>query len=174
MGQSGYFHPQINLFPQPPEGTNVHLSFTPEYLVRSGLSIPILISTPALAKLKDTSIEVRTATIYALFDTGATKTSIDVGLAQHLALAAVGMSTISTAAGLAVTPDFVADISFPGTPLRPFANIPVGSCTLNPKKDDNGHIIVSPTNIAALIGRDIMSRWNIVWNGPTSSVFISD
>jgi hypothetical protein len=25
-----------------------------------------------------------------------------------------------------------------------------------------------------LIGRDVMSRWNIVWNGPTSTVFISD
>jgi hypothetical protein len=28
--------------------------------------------------------------------------------------------------------------------------------------------------IGILIGRDIMSRWNIVWNGPTSTVFISD
>lgn len=29
-------------------------------------------------------------------------------------------------------------------------------------------------NFGLLIGRDIMSRWNIVWNGPTSTVLVSD
>jgi hypothetical protein len=31
-----------------------------------------------------------------------------------------------------------------------------------------------PRNFGVLLGRDVMARWNIVWNGLTSTVFISD
>ena len=71
-------------------------------------------------------------------------------------------------------PNYAVDISFPGAKLSPFINLPIGSCNLPFKINDDGKIMISPQNFGLLIGRDIMSRWNIVWNGPTSTVFILD
>jgi len=34
--------------------------------------------------------------------------------------------------------------------------------------------VMAHDNFGVLIGRDIMARWNIVWNGPSSCVFIAD
>jgi hypothetical protein len=109
-----------------------------------------------------------------LLDTGATQTSIDKKLAAALNLNAIGISDHFTAAGPVSNPVYFADMFFPGAELEPFQNLKIGSCMLpfdlNPP---NGNLL-SIRNIGILIGRDIMSKWNIVWNGPTSTVFISD
>ena len=174
MAQFSYFHPNISITPLPSQQTRANLSFSPVPLSVFGLNIAVSVSTPSLEKLQNPNVEIRTATILAHFDTGASKTSIDTALAERLGLVAVGLSEIHTAAGSVLMPNFAVDISFPGTKLQPFINIPISSCKLNVKMDQNGEIAMSPQNFGLLIGRDIMSRWNIVWNGPTSSVFISD
>jgi hypothetical protein len=110
----------------------------------------------------------------AHFDTGASITSIDIGLAMHLKLTAKGYSNSLTASGIQCMPNFVIDAAFPNTSLSPFVNLKIGSCKLNfdlPKAISDPN---DPKNFGILLGRDIMSRWNIVWNGPTSSVFIND
>jgi len=104
------------------------------------------------------------------FDTGASSTSIDINLARQLNLVPIGASTRQTAGGSHTTPDFYIDFSFPGTDLRPFHNLKIGSCTLR-YNAENG---LDQRNFGILIGRDVMSRWNIVWNGPSSTVFIHD
>ena len=106
----------------------------------------------------------------AHFDTGATNTSIDINLAKHLNLIPIGQSVNYTAGGPQKMPNFYIDLSFPGTTLKPFHNLRIGSCNL-PFDVKNG---IHSRNFGILIGRDIMSKWNIVWNGPTSTVFISD
>jgi hypothetical protein len=109
----------------------------------------------------------------AHLDTGASITSIDISLAKHLKLIPTGQSVSKTAKGPQLMPDFVIDLSFRAT-LSPFFNLQIGSCDLGFNlqqclSDPNDSV-----NFGILIGRDIMSRWNIVWNGPTSTVFISD
>ena len=165
---------KINVAPQLPNGTKINLVLAPDALMQTGFNMQVSISTPSSAKGVDPDIEIKTATIMAHFDTGASKTSIDVGLAQHLGLIPVGMTTIHTAAGPAAMPNYAVDISFPGTRLMPFSNLPISSCKLPFKIDESGNIAISPQNFGLLIGRDMMSRWNVVWNGPTSSVFVSD
>jgi hypothetical protein len=110
----------------------------------------------------------------AHFDTGAGSTSIDIGLAQHLKLLPIGLSENITAAGAQTMPNFAIDISFPNTKLSPFFNLRIGSCKLKfdlAKSLENPNV---PTNFGLLLGRDVMSRWIITWDGPSSSVVIAD
>jgi hypothetical protein len=109
----------------------------------------------------------------AHLDTGASKTSIDINLAKYLNLVSTGQSKSKTAGGPQVTPDFVIDLGF-RTPLSPFSNLQIGSCDLGFNLQQCLANPNDPANFGILIGRDVMSRWNIVWNGPTSTVFISD
>jgi len=55
---------------------------------------------------------VRTAQITAHFDTGATKTSIDVELAKQLNLIPTGQSPSYTAAGLRQANNYVIDLYY--------------------------------------------------------------
>jgi len=125
-----------------------------------------LVSTATFYQIPTNPQSVKTAQIVAHFDTGANKTSIDIEIARQLNLVPIGESPSHTAAGLRQATDFVIDLSFPGSNLHPFRNLQISSCVLsNP---------TAPPPFKMLIGRDVMSRWNIIWDGPTSSVIISD
>ena len=165
---------QLNFSPALPEKTQVTIAASPFSLMQSGFNIPVSISTASSVRSANPKTKVDTIIVMAHFDTGASKTSIDQNLAKRLNLSAVGLSPVNTAAGIVHTPNYAVDISFPGTRLAPFINLPINSCNLSLKIGDDGNIPLSPKNFGLLIGRDIMARWNIVWNGPTSTVFISD
>jgi hypothetical protein len=138
-----------------------------------GMNIPVEISTAAVFKNPPNSISSSSILAMAHFDTGASVTSIDITLAKHLNLIPTGLSTSGTAAGPQSMPTFVIDLSF-RVDLSPFPNLQIGSCKL---PFDLQQCLTDPNdrgNFGILIGRDVMSRWNIVWNGPTSTVFISD
>jgi len=131
-----------------------------------GLNIPVLISTASVYRMPNDPQFIKTIQIFAHFDTGATKTSIDIELAKQLNLIPIGESPSHTAAGLRQATDFVIDLSFPAASLQPFKNLQISSCNLtNPS---------IPLRFGILLGRDVMSRWNIVWDGPSSTVIISD
>jgi len=152
--------------PPPPEGTRVNIKASPFPLVQNGFNILVLVSTASLYQKPDNPQSVKSVQLAAYFDTGANKTSIDIGLAKQLNLIPIGESPSYTAAGLRQATDFVIDLSFPGSNLHPFRNLQISSCVLsNP---------IAPPPFNMLIGRDVMSRWNIIWDGPTSSVIISD
>jgi hypothetical protein len=112
--------------------------------------------------------------VMAHFDTGASVTSIDINLAKYLNLLALGQSPSYTASGLQVMPNFSLDLSFPHTTLSPFVNLNIGSCHLHFDVQESLKNNNNPRNFGILLGRDVMAKWNIVWNGPTSTVFISD
>ncbi|MDR0302314.1 MAG: retropepsin-like domain-containing protein [Treponema sp.] len=149
------------------------VEFSPLPLFQSGFNLLVEISTASIFKNPPLNIPLSTITVMAHFDTGASYTSIDIELAKHLKLLAIGQSESHTASGLQVMPNFAVDISFPAARLSPFYNLRIGSCKLGFDLENN---MKSPKsqNMGVLIGRDIMSRWNIVWNGPTSTVIISD
>ena len=142
-----------------------------------GLNLPveIAVSSAVVRELQDS--EPRSAAVLALLDTGASKTVIDSQIAEDLGLVPAGVSRSITANGAINTPDYFVDVSFSNSKLRSIANLQVGSCNLvgfelaPGKTSQTGR---GPKNIGALIGRDIMSIWNIVWHGPTSTVLISD
>ena len=163
----------IQVNPPLKEGSQIGIVISPSPLSLQGMNFPVTISTarmdaenPGFDKAQFASI-----TVMAHLDTGATKTSIDMNLARHLKLASTGTSNSHTAGGLKTFPNFAIDLSFPNTNLAPFTNLAISSCTLpfNINGDMN-----APRNFGILIGRDVLSRWNVVWNGPTSTVFIND
>jgi len=146
---------------------------SPIPLFDRGLNLPVEISTASIFRNSPLNVPLSSIAVTALFDTGATYTAIDIGLARHLNLFAIGQSAHDTAAGRQTMPNFAVDISFLGTGLSPFHNLRVGSCKLGFVLENNTNL-PQPCNLGILIGRDIMSRWNIVWHGATSTVFISD
>jgi len=154
------------IVPPAPKGTTVNFNFSPFPLVLGGFNIPVLVSTALLYQTPNDPQSVKSAQIIAHFDTGATITSIDTELAKQLDLVPIGESPSHTAAGVRQATNFVIDLSFPGANLHPFRNLQISSCVLsNP---------TAPMPFKMLIGRDVMSRWNIIWDGPTSSVIVSD
>lgn len=157
-----------------PEEYKIKVEATPIPLMKSGFNIPITITPSSMVREMAPDKAMKSITIMAHFDTGASKTNIDTHIAEILGLSAVGVSKAHTAAGLTQTSEYAIDLSFPGIGLHPFKNLRVGSCKLPFDPDQSRSGFLSNNNFGALIGRDIMSRWNITWNGPTSTVFISD
>jgi hypothetical protein len=163
----------INISPQPIAGTHIGVDFSPINLLRTGFNFPVEISIAGILRKPPLNMPFSSVITIAHFDTGASVTSIDIELAKYLNLPVMGQSENRTASGPQKMPIFTIDISFPSTQLSPINNLRISSCKLgfdivnnmNPSK---------PQNMGILIGRDIMSRWNIVWNGPTSTVIISD
>jgi hypothetical protein len=163
----------LKVNPPPPEGTHFTVEFTPLPLIQSGFNMPVEISTASIFKNPPLNMPPLSIIVMAHFDTGASSTSIDIELAKHLNLIGIGQSENRTASGQQVMPNFAIDISFPASRLSPFYNLRTGSCKLGFDLENNMKPSKSQ-NMGVLIGRDIMSRWNIIWNGPTSAVIISD
>jgi hypothetical protein len=160
----------FNIEPPPAKETRFRVSFSSNPLTLEGFNLPVAISTASI-HLQNTDKLSSSIVVMSHLDTGASRTSLDIELAKYLKLDAVGTSSHKTAGGIKEMLDFAVDLQFPNTNLSAFINLPVGSCNLG--FDINGKLN-SPRNLAVLLGRDILSHWNIVWNGPTSTVFIND
>lgn len=166
MGSFRLHNISFQTSPSLPSNTKVSIVTAPFPLLFDGLNIPVIISTASAYQSPIDPNSIKTAQILAHFDTGATKTSIDIELAKELNLIPIGESPSHTAAGLRQATDFVIDLGFPSTNLRSFVNLQISSCNLsNPSM---------PLKFKMLLGRDVMSHWSIVWDGPSSTVIISD
>ncbi len=170
MGSIAFHNPLFHIEPAPAANTTVLTSFRPEFLLINGLNFPIEISTASILLSSSPEKKVESVLVFAHFDTGASSTSIDINLAKEMNLDTMGVCNIMTAAGEIPMPVFTVNIGFPGTNLSPFIDLKINSCKLG----YNSAQKPSPKNFGILLGRDIMSRWNIVWNGPSSTVFIND
>ena len=168
-------HIEVNfeITPPPPEGTHLAVNLSPIPLFESGFNLAVEVSTASAFRSPPLNAPLSSITVTAHFDTGATFTAIDINLARHLNLLAIGQSEHHTAAGRQTMPNFAVDISFLNTRLSPIYNLRISSCNLGFALKNNASL-PNPQNMGLLIGRDIMSRWNIIWNGPTSTVIVSD
>ena len=166
----------IDVFPTPPlpTGVKLNLEISSKFLSMNGFVVPTTIQTPSFLCAPPFSKPHKSITVMALLDTGATRTCISELVADVLELNPVGFSKAHTASGLEEFADYAVDILFPDSGLLGFEDLNVGSCSLPYKHYLTDEQRMVHTNIGALIGRDMMSRWNIVWNGPSSSVFISE
>jgi hypothetical protein len=159
--------------PLPPD-ISLQPKVTPWSLAEPGFVMPIIVQTPSLLCSPPFSNPLRTVLVMALLDTGATRTCISDVIAQMLELKVTGYSPIQTAGGTKNFPDYMVDVLFPNHSLKGFEDWMVGSCNLPYTENPSSGHVMAKTNFGVLIGRDMMRQWNIVWNGPTSSVFISD
>jgi len=158
--------------PPLPEGTFVAINHSPLTLRQLGFNMLVELTTASEFRKPPLNRPLASVIVMAHLDTGASTTAIDIELAKHLNLLAVGKSESRTAAGLQTMPDFAVDVSFVNTKLSPFRNLRVGSCNLGLSFETENQL--KPQNFGMLIGRDIMSQWNIIWNGLSSTVIISD
>ena len=106
----------------------------------------------------------------AQLDTGASVSVIAEDLARRMGLPADGAERHTTGGGAVTMSMYNIDLRFPETKLSPFINLRVGS-SLHPHHPGD---LGNQKNIGLLLGRDILSKWSVVWNGPTSTVIISD
>ena len=149
------------------------MQFSPLGLENTGLNVPVAVSQSAILSPTHDKPPL-SILVMGHLDTGASKTAIDLSLAEALRLDSIGMGSSNSAAGKFTSPDFAVDLSFTGTMLQSVQNLNVSSCNLMfslaecQKNPDN------QKNIGILIGRDVMSRWHITWDGRSSTVVISD
>jgi len=153
----------INIEPPLQKDTKFSLDVSHIPLLHNGLNMNVIVSTASIFGLHNIPHSIISAQVLAHFDTGASITSIDIELAKQLNLVPIGQSPSNTAAGLRNATNFIIDIAFPGTDLRPFKNLQISSCNLSAPS------MRLPFKL--LLGRDVMSRWNIMWDGPSSTIY---
>jgi predicted aspartyl protease len=136
----------------------------PSKLLFEGPHIEILISTtrPELEEGRAIGLEFRELSVHALIDTGASLTVINPQIASTCKLLQTDWNRITTVGGMAGRyPAYAASISFPGTDLPSFDVIRVVACP-----------IIEQRFFSCLIGRDILRRWFMTYDGPNGQIEI--
>jgi predicted aspartyl protease len=100
--------------------------------------------------------------IKALIDTGASITVINPEVAQTCKLRQTGFAQLLAAGSSGQYPEHAAAISFPNSELKGLDAIKVVACP----------IVRQP--YSCLIGRDILSRWFVSYDGLSGEVVIRD
>jgi len=149
-------------------------SRSPEHLINSGLKtlVEISTSTNVIDKIQETKKSILT---WALIDSGAYKTHISQQIADYLKLDLIGATQVPTAGGPTKSNTYAIDLNFLELKFNPFLNIEIGS--VEDSRFDLQNSFDHPDNrknYGVWIGRDIMSHWHITWDGPSSTVTISD
>jgi hypothetical protein len=167
MAHYTQFQAQLKVDPPLPPESKVSVASSAHTLMTIGFNLPVIITSIPLDKEER---QPKSALVMAHFDTGASGTSIDVKLAQELELFPIGKTNMQTAAGIKEVSKYLVSVSFPNSQLKGY-KLSVSDCNLpyNGNPTD-----MNPQNFCVLLGRDIMAHWNIVWNGPSSTVLISD
>ena len=133
---------------------------TPEacsQLARFGPCVPVTIGvTESLAKVLTTlKLPIPTPISgQALIDTGATFCAIDDSVVKDLGIRQYGVTSVHTPTGAGQLPTYPASLSFPGTTLP---NITFADFMASPLKVQG---------IIALIGRNVLMNFVLIYNGP--------
>jgi hypothetical protein len=129
-----------------------------------GPVIDILISTtrPELEEGRAIGLQFQELAVKALIDTGAALTIINPQVATSCKLLQTDWSMINSVGGLAGEyPAHAAAISFPGTNLPSFDVVRVVACP-----------IIKQPFFSCLIGRDILRKWVLKYDGPNGELEI--
>ena len=166
MAHLQHFNPSFSFDPPLPPDAKISLSASSYNMCMKGLNIPVQVTSTPI----DGGEEPKSVLVLAHLDLGGFSTCIDDKLVTALELFPVGKSRVQTIGGFKEAKKYIVTISFPNTGLRGNLMYVVG-CDLSYKGNSSN---LDPNNFSVLIGRDIAANWNIVWNGPTSTAFISD
>lgn len=140
-------------------------SYSRTELRRTGPKITVTISHPqkSIAFAERSQVELKKPyTVTALIDTGAARTVISPQLALTCGLQKTGEARISSAGHITNRSEFVGAIHFPNQELRGFDPISLIACPL-PEQD-----------VACLLGRDVLERWNLVYDGRSGLVEVEE
>jgi hypothetical protein len=143
----------------------VRWSLSANSLLQQGLHIEILISAtrPEIQEGRAVGLEFRELPVRALIDTGAALTIINPQIASTCKLRWTDWNKINSVGGESgLYPAHAAAISFPGTDLPGFDVIRVVACP-----------IVKQPFFSCLIGRDILRKWLLVYDGRSGDVEIT-
>ncbi|HLZ43376.1 MAG TPA: hypothetical protein VKQ11_20580 [Candidatus Sulfotelmatobacter sp.] len=136
----------------------------PNILQLQGPVIEIVIGTsrPELEEGRRIGLEYPELAIKALIDTGAALTVINPQIASTCRLLHTDWSRITAVGGSEGTfPAYAAAISFPKTELPSFDVIRVVACP-----------IIRQPFYSCLIGRDILRKWLLTYDGPNGELEI--
>jgi len=136
----------------------------PSKLLLEGPHIEISISTtrPEFEEGRSIGLEYRDLRVHALIDTGASLTVINPQIASTCKLLQTDWNRITTVGGMAGRyPAYAAAISFPESDLPSFDVIRVVACP-----------IIEQRYFSCLIGRDILRRWFMTYDGPNGEIEI--
>lgn len=140
----------------------------PAGLVQTGAVFPIEIHVPTrVAELltNEGKPVPKGVSGLALLDTGATLTGVDASVPKSLGVPPVGQVQSGTAAGKARQNTYPARLVFTSIPrLILEAQAAVGVDLSDYKIQMAPNQPAQP--IVALIGRDVLANWLLVWNGP--------
>jgi len=134
-------------------------------LRQGGLKIRVEIGPPEVevrwARLAKLELK-ESLTITALIDTGASRTVINYQVAVSCGLRQVGEAIISATGHVFQVPEYAGSIKFPESQLRKMDLVKFVACSL-PMQD-----------VACLLGRDVLDRWRITYDGRTGEVQIEE
>jgi predicted aspartyl protease len=143
----------------------VKLPFTPASLLLEGPHIAIRISATRLEIEEGgpLGLDFPELAVRALIDTGASLTVINPQIAVTCKLKQTGHQMINAVGGEAGEyPAYAAAISFPGTELPSLEATRVVACP-----------IIRQPFFSCLIGRDILRKWLLIYDGRTGAVEIT-
>jgi hypothetical protein len=126
------------------------------------LQVEIHLPTPLAQHYQNVGTPLPQPTVgLAMVDTGASKTCVDGNVIASMAVPPLNQIQIHTPAGLTSQYLYPARLVFPGTPLPSidFSSV-VGSQ-------------LSAQGIVALIGRDVLQHFLLVYNGPAGMFSLS-
>ena len=141
----------------------VELSWKPGDLQQEGPFIHIAISNPELElnEFRALGFEYpEPLPLKALIDTGASVTIINPEVAQTQKLRQTGYAQLVAAGSSGRYPEHAAAIYFLGTKLKGFDPIRVVACS----------IVRQP--VSCLIGRDVLRKWHLTYDGRSGRVAI--
>lgn len=138
--------------------------FTPTVLLQQGPHIAILISatTWEVTEGRKVGLEFPELPVRALIDTGASLTIINPQIAATCKLKQTGHQKINAVGGEAGEyPEYAAAIAFPETELPSLGTARVVACP-----------IIRQPFFSCLIGRDILRKWLLLYDGRSGEVEI--
>lgn len=144
---------------------SVELSWKPEEFRRFGPTMRIAISNPTMELTEGEVVGLQfpePLVIKALIDTGASVTVVNPEVAVNQKLRYTGPALLAAAGSTGTYKEYAAAIRFPGKTLKPFDPIRVVACP----------IMHQP--ISCLIGRDILERWLLTYDGRAAKVRIEE
>ena len=137
---------------------------TPGKLLAEGPHIEICISTTRYEFNEGISVglEFMELSVHALIDTGASLTVINPQIAKTCKLLQTDWKDLTAVGGMTGRfPANAAAISFPHTSLPRFDSVRVVACP-----------IIKQPLYSCLIGRDILRKWRMIYDGPNGELEI--
>jgi predicted aspartyl protease len=140
-------------------------SYSRSDLRRSGPKIRVTIGSPSgvIRAARQSGAQIKAPfTVTALIDTGAARTVINPELVETCGLRRTGEAQIASAGHVTKRAEFAGAIQFPDQNLAGFDPISLVACPL-PEQD-----------VSCLLGRDVLERWNFVYDGRSGLVEVEE